>query len=529
LIEATPPMELRSINLDRRSPSHPETLSAYVSRTLKDWDPIIVSNRAPYELASTGAMRRGAGGVVTAMTAVAEATGATWIACARNDAERRMAESPQQPAVLRPGQPQFNIRYAPTAASVYNAYYGVIANPLLWFIQHYLWQLAYEPVIDESVYDAWHNGYVAVNEIVAGAAVSAAIVAKRRPLMLFQDYHFYLAPRMVRERMPDVMLQHFIHIPWPTPQYWTVLPQELRDAIIDGLLANDVIGFQTNRDVKNFLAGCEELMGLRVDHRERAVLHRGRVSWVRSYPISVDAAALTRLASSREVATEEHLVRQWRPDRLIVRIDRTDPIKNIVRGFLAYERMLRDHPELLGRVQFWAFLQPSRQDVVAYTDYLNRIRTTVQRINSEYGRTGWDPIRLELRESLKRAVAAYRAFDVLLVNSIYDGMNLVAKEGMFLNDRGGVLVLSENAGAYEQLGRHVIGINPFDVGATADALYRGLTMPLAQRRVWASEVSQQVAREDVVHWLKRQLEDIRELAPRLDSRHEASGAEVYSR
>ena len=256
-------------------------------------------------------------------------------------------------------------------------------------------------------------------------------------------------------------------------------------------------------------------MGLRVDHRERAVLHRGRVSWVRAYPVSVDVRTLHRVASSREVAGEDALLAAWRPEKLIVRIDRTDPIKNIVRGFLAYERMLKQHPELLGVVQFWAFLQPSRQDVAAYSDYLAEVRRTANRINAEIGRPGWDPIRVELRESLKRAVAAYRAFDVLLVNSIYDGMNLVSKEGMLLNQRDGVLVLSENAGAHEELGMHAITVNPFDVGATSEALYRALTMPLPERRTNIGAIRQKVLNDEVDHWLVRQLEDVRELTPRL--------------
>jgi trehalose 6-phosphate synthase len=449
------------------------------------------------------------------MLAVAEATGATWVACTRNQQERQLAGISEDLVVDRPGRLPFTIRYAMTDETVYDNYYGVIANPLLWFIQHYLWQLAYEPVIDEGVHRAWHDGYVPANQSIADAIIKVAVGAKKQSLVLCQDYHLYLVPRMVRDRLPHVTLQHFVHIPWPTPQYWTVLPKGMRDAILDGVLANDVIGFQTSRDVRNFLAGCEELMGLRVDHRERAVLHRGRVSWIRAYPVSVDAAALRRLAESREVAAEEALIRAWRPDKLIVRIDRTDPIKNIVRGFLAYERMLRDHQEWAGRVQFWAFLQPSRQDVAPYMDYLDHIRSTAKRINAELGRPGWEPIRLELHESLKRAVAAYRAFDVLLVNSIYDGMNLVAKEGMLLNERDGVLVLSENAGAHEQLAAHVIGINPFDVGATADALYRGLTMPQEERRQLLGQIKRQVRSEDIEQWLRRQLDDIRELAPRI--------------
>ena len=445
------------------------------------------------------------------MLAVAEATCATWVACSGSDVD---GDFNLDPTVRQRTPLPFSIRCAPTSPTEYAAHYGVISNPLLWFVQHYLWALAYEPLIDDAIHRAWHDGYLRVNQRVADLIVDTALRSRKQPLVLFQDYHLYLSPRLVRNRLPDIALQHFVHIPWPTPQYWTVLPHEIRDAILDGLLANDVIGFQTNRDVRNFLSSCQELMGLRIDEREAAVLHRGRVTWVKAYPVSVDVDEMQSLSSSREVAAEVALLERWRPERLIVRIDRTDPIKNVVRGFLAYERLLRDHPELVGAVQFWAFLQPSRQDVKVYRDYLARVRSTAARINDELGRPGWVPIRLEFKESLKRAAAAYKSFDVLLVNSIYDGMNLVAKEGMLLNERDGVLVLSENAGAHEQLGRHAISVNPFDIRATADAMYLGLMMPLAERRTRASAIREHVAGEDIQTWLRRQLDDLRELAPR---------------
>lgn len=494
-----------------------ESLSAYAAAILEQSDLIVAANRAPYELTATGALRRGSGGVVTALLAVAEATGATWVASARNETERRAAARGDDIAIERDGRMPFRLRFAPTDALMYDKHYGVIANPLLWFIQHYLWQLAYEPVIDETVHDAWCTGYAAVNQLIAQAIVDGASTSHRQPVVLFQDYHLYLAPRHVRDLLPHAALQHFIHIPWPTPQYWTVLPRQFREAILDGLLANDVVGFQTERDVQNFLASCKELMGLRVDYREKAVLHRGRVSWVRAYPVSVDVEMLRGLASSDEVQVEDGRVASWRAEKLIVRIDRTDPIKNVVRGFLAYERLLSTRPELVGKVQFWAFLQPSRQDVAAYTEYLGRIRSTASRINREHGAPGWEPIRLDFGENLAKAVAAYKAFDVLLVNSISDGMNLVAKEGMLLNQADGVLVLSENAGAHEQLGAHAISINPFDVEAAAHALHQALTMPVDERRTRGEGIRAEIKRRDIASWLKDQLTDIRDLAPRANA------------
>lgn len=506
LVSAAPELVGRVHRPTVRRPALPSSTLTALGRR----HPIIVTNRAPFERGRNGVWKRGGGGVITAMLAVAEASGATWVACSGDT------------KVPSSGGAASNDRYAGAPVPIdgvavdaesYRKHYAVIANPLLWFVQHYLWPLAYEPVVDESIHDAWTSGYVHVNRLVADSAVAAARRAVKPPVFLFQDYHLYLAPRMVRESLRDAVTQHFVHIPWPTPQYWTILPEAIRNEIFDGLLANDLIGFQTNRDVTNFLACCEELMGLRTDHRERAVLHRGRVSWVRAYPVSVDVDALRRLAVSRDVAREEAAVAAWRPEMLIVRVDRTDPIKNVIRGFLAYEQMLQRHPELLARVGFWAFLQPSRQDVATYAEYLDRIKAEVHRINDALGRPGWEPIRLELGESLTRAVAAYRSFDVLLVNSVYDGMNLVAKEGMLVNERGGVLVLSENAGAHEQIGRHALSINPFDVAATADAMHRALMMRTEERAMRAAAIADDLCREDVVRWLTRQLDDINDLAP----------------
>jgi trehalose 6-phosphate synthase len=496
-----------------RSTDHWEMFAAYVSRALQEWSPIIASNRAPYELNPAGGVKRGSGGLVSAMLSVAEATGATWVACARTEAERRLAERAEPLVLTSTGQRTFPIHHVSTNPISYEQYYSVIANPLLWFIQHYLWPLAYEPVVNQRIHDAWDDGYVAVNQQIAAAVIDVARISPRPPLVLTQDYQLYLAPRAIRDALPHATLQQFVHIPWPSPQYWTVLPRTMRDAIIDGLLANDVVGFQTNRDVRNFLGSCEELMGLRVDHRDGAVLHRGRVIWVRAYPVSVDVGGLLALSAGPGVAREDARLAGWKPEKLIVRVDRTDPSKNIIRGFLAYQRMLTTHPELIGKVQFWAFLQPSRQDVAAYKEYLQRVRSTAAKINSELQQPGWQPIRLELGENLKRAVAAYKAFDVLLVNPIYDGMNLVAKEGVLLNTKDGVLVLSENAGAHEQLGKYALSVNPFDVDATADAIFRGLMMPVEERRSRGEEIRRQVQSDDILHWLRTQLEDIRTYAP----------------
>jgi trehalose 6-phosphate synthase len=455
-------------------------------------------------------MRRGAGGLVTAMLTVADATASPWVAVARSPAEREHAAANQTVEV--PGlRGPIQLHYVQVEPEAYRRHYSVIANPLIWFLQHYLWDLTHEPLIDDAIWAAWETGYVVVNQLLAEKVVQVARRSARTPLVMTQDYQLYLSPRRVRQLLPEATLQHFTHIPWPTPNYWKVLPRGIRDAILEGLLANDIVGFQTSLDVRNFLMSAEELLGLRVDHRERAVLYAGRVVWARSYPVSIDVPMMERMAASLAVEKEVEELRATRPEKLIVRVDRTDPTKNIVRGFLAYETLLRKHPELHRRVAFWAFLQPSRQDIVAYRDYVESIQRTAARINSRFGQRGWTPIQVEFAENLRRAVAAYREFDVMLVNPIYDGMNLVAKEGMVVNERDGVLVLSENAGAHEELGEWSLTINPFDVGQTADALYNGLTMPHRARQQMGEGIRQVVRANDIGRWISLQIRDLRDL------------------
>jgi len=496
-------------SVERRKPG--TSLRGYVTRTLPSSSPIIVANRAPHEPRPEGGFTRGAGGVITALLTFAEVAGAEWVACARTELERGLVEkngATWEAPMLRGTT---RLHYATPSAEQYEQYYSVISNPVLWFVQHYLWDLANQPVINGRIHRAWKNGYVEVNKMMARRIVEVAHGLPGRPIVMVHDYQLYLVPRLVREQLHGAIIQHFVHIPWPTPQYWKVLPREIRDAILHGLLGSDIVGFQTSLDVRNFLMTCEENAGLAVDEREKAVLVDGRVVYARAYPISIDVASTTRLAYSHGVMVEERKLRDWRPEHLIVRIDRTDPSKNIVRGFLAYEKLLAHHPELKGRVQFWAFLQPSRQDVAVYRNYVRKVRQVVQRINKQYGAAGWQPVRLELGESVRKATAAMRNFDVLLVNSVYDGLNLVAKEGALVNRADGVIVLSENVGAHEELHQHVLSVNPFDIEATANAMHQAIVMGVDEKRRRNEGAREVVRTNDIARWITRQVQDIRDL------------------
>lgn len=497
-------------SVERRRPG--TSLRAYVTRTLPHNSAIVVANRAPHEPRPEGGFARGAGGVITALLTMAEVAGADWVACARTESERAMIAQQGTTWNVPLIRTEARLHYATPTPEQYEGYYSVISNPVLWFVQHYLWDLAQQPIINGRIHRAWKNGYVEVNKQVARKVVEVAASLPERPLVLVHDYQLYLVPKLIRDQLPGAVIQHFVHIPWPTPQYWKVLPREMRDAILHGLLGCDIVGFQTSLDVRNFLMTCEENAGLVVDDRERAVLVDGRMVYARHYPISIDVASTTRLAFSHGVMVEERKLREWRPQHLIVRIDRTDPSKNIVRGFLAYEKLLAHHPELKGRVQFWAFLQPSRQDVAVYRNYVRKVRQVVQRINTQYGAQGWQPIRLELGESVRKAMAALRNFDVLVVNSVYDGLNLVVKEGALVNRNDGVIVLSENVGAHEELYPHVLSVNPFDIEATADAMHQGIVMGAEERRRRNEGAREVVRTSDIARWITRQVQDIRDLA-----------------
>ena len=518
LLTLPPIAAAHSLGLVRVILSAMPGIESYLRRMLQGWQTIVVANRPPIDV-HTGPdgverVTRGGGGLVTAMASLAKSSGSTWIGAARGPSDLELVRRAGADGVVEvttEDSETFRVVFVEPDPEAYDLYYNQISNPLLWFIQHYLWDLGREPILDSKTGHAWRDGYVRVNQDFADKVVQVAQASRARPLVLTQDYHLYLMPAMVRARLPEARLQHFIHIPWPTPQYWKIIPRQMRDGILTGLLGNDVVGLQTSLDVRNFLMTCEENLGLGVDHRQRIVFYEGRSVWVRAYPISIDIRGMTEMAASPAVMKEEEQIAAWRPEMLILRVDRTDLSKNIVRGFLAYERLLETHPELRGRVVFWALLQRSRQNVDAYRSYLGALVAATARVNRRFQTGTWLPIRLEVGDNLHRAVAAYKSYDALLVNPIYDGMNLVAKEGVLCNSRDGVLVLSENAGSYEELGQHAIGINPFDIDQTAEALHAALTMPKRYRANRSRQLRQIVRRNDITRWISNQLQDLNDL------------------
>src|ERR671937_442224 len=403
---------------------------------------VLVSNRGPatFERDEGGELRvtRGGGGLVTALTGLVNHRDALWVASAMTEEDAEMSRQHGGRAFeCEVDGVTYRVRLVESAEEAYDRFYNVVANPLLWFIQHYLWDLSNAPDIRQNEVDAFERGYRAVNDDLARAVLEE--VAGEDAVVMLHDYHLYTAPRTIRRANPDVFLHHFVHIPWTQPEAWRVIPRDLREEIYEGVLSNDIVGFHTRAYRRNFMLCCRELFDLEVREYEEEILRRRR----------------------------EHL---------ILRVDRADLSKNVLRGFTAFDMFLTQHPEFREKVTFIAQLMPSRQDVPEYAEYLEKIEALVAVVNHRHGTTDWMPIDLKLEENLERAIAAYKHYDLLIVNAMFDGMNLVAKEGPLVNERDGVSLLSENTGAHEELAEFALSVNPFDVQEQADAIHRALTM-----------------------------------------------------
>lgn len=454
---------------------------------------IVVSNRAPVTYARENGervTRRGGGGLVTALAPLVSLHDVTWIANTLGEEDRAVAEEAGG-AVEETGRDgsRYRLRFVQNAPEQFDRFYNEFANPVLWFVQHGMTEL-----VEPPSREAW-DGYREVNLNVAEVVLQELEDAPDTPVW-FHDYHLYLAPAAVRAARPQATLSHFVHIPWPRPEAWELLTDEMRYAVHRGLLANDVIGLHTDRWRENFLACAAAIAG------------DVALPLVTAHPISVDTAEFDELARSEPVLAAEREIEAARPERLVLRVDRTDPTKNIVRGFEAFGIYLEAHPEMHGRVGMLALLDPSRQGIPQYIAYRGQIDDAARVVNERFGRPGWRPIELDVRDDFNRSVAAYKQYDVLFVNSVSDGLNLVAKEAPLVNERDGAVVLSENTGAYEELGDWVVRVDPTDVPGQAAALEAALELPDAERRAAARAIRSHVRGHDLKAWLEEQLADL---------------------
>ncbi|MEJ1200908.1 MULTISPECIES: trehalose-6-phosphate synthase [unclassified Streptomyces] len=456
---------------------------------------LVASNRGPvsYEVREDGSLhaRRGGGGLVSGLSAIGPDAGALWVCSALSDGDRE---------AVRRGAGEDGVRMLDVPADVHADAYNGIANSVLWFVHHMLYQTPLEPVFDAEFRRQWAS-YEAYNRAFAEALAEEAAEGA---VAIVQDYHLTLVPGMLRELRPDLRIGHFSHTPWAPVDYFRLLPDDIAEQVLRGMLGADRLGFLTRRWADAFTACCDAVVG-GVGGTEIGVHGLGADADFlrqRSHEADVDE----RMAALR---TEIGQGPDGSARRTIVRVDRTELSKNIVRGLLAYRELLAGRPEWRERVVHVAFAYPSRQDLAVYRDYTAEVRRVADSINEEFGTAGWTPVVLHVKDDFSRSLAAYRLADVALVNPVRDGMNLVAKEVPVVSDEGCVLVLSREAGAYEELGDDAVVVNPYDVSGTAEALHEALSVGAGERAERSKRLAAAGTALPPARWFLEQLEALR--------------------
>jgi trehalose 6-phosphate synthase len=465
-------------------------------------DPLVLaSNRGPVTFESTPEgrrQRRGAGGLVTAVSGALREREGLWIASAISAEDRTVAA--EGPVTAELGETRLDVRLVNIPEDTYAAYYDGFANRILWFVHHYLWDPPRTPRFtgaDDRAWDAYQEVNRRFAEVIAEAAPPSGVA-------MIQDYHLALVPQYLRALRPDLAIGHFWHIPFAQSDYLGLLADEWSTGLLAGMLGADVLGFQTARWADNFLSCARATARLR--SRDRTIEVDGRRVRAGVYPVGVSPDHLAEIAAEPAAAAARKELTAWLGDRrLILRVDRAELSKNILRGLRAYELVLERRPDLRRRIVHLALLQPSRRSVPEYREYTDSCLAEAERINERFGP---EAVRIELSDDFPRSLAAYSLYDVLVVNPVFDGMNLVAREGPCLNRRGGVLVLSRNAGAAVELAPAALLVNPVDVEKTARAISDALDMPLEERQERARRLRRLARGRPPDRWMDAQLRDM---------------------
>jgi trehalose 6-phosphate synthase len=467
---------------------------------------LLASNRGPvsFTVSDDGelTMKRGGGGLVSGLSGVARDEGVLWVCAALSDGDRSAVRQAPGGRLDQAGYETGALRMLDIAPATFHRAYNSVANSTLWFVNHLLYDIPNAPVFGTRFRRDWDS----YRDYNAAFALALAEEAGHGARVMVQDYHLTLTPAMLRAERPDLRVAHFSHTPWAPPEYFSLLPDEVAREVLEGILGADHAGFLTERWADAFIDCCEALLGAEADRTARTVTHEGRATRVGVHALGVDGKALWARAGEPDVESHMIALREQVGDRkLIVRIDRTELSKNIVRGLLAYREFLAAHPEWHGRVVHLAFAYPSRHDLPEYREYTASVQRCAQEIEDEYATEDWDPLILNVNDDYPRSLAAYRMADVLLVNPIRDGMNLVAKEGPVLSPRC-ALVLSREAGAAAELGADALVVNPYDVSGTAGALHRALVMPEDERVARRGRLESAATALPPQKWLAAQLD-----------------------
>jgi trehalose 6-phosphate synthase len=448
----------------------PDKLRLLLREELAGDEVLVVSNREPYSHMHTRngiEVKRPASGLVTAVEPVMRACSGTWIAHGSGSADRETVDRNDRVPVP-PSSPAYTLRRVWLTKEEEEGYYYGFANEGLWPLCH----IAHvRPVFRSS---DWEQ-YVAVNQRFADAVIREARTDD--PVVLVQDYHFALLPRMVRDVLPKATIITFWHIPWPNPESFGICPW--REEILEGLLGSTTLGFHTQFHCKNFLETVDRYLETRIEHEASTISYGGKLTQVEDYPISIAWPENGVTASVAECRVSVRQELGLPPNQLLaVGVDRLDYTKGIIERFQAVERMLETYPELVGRFTMVQIAAPTRSSLDEYQNFESRVRALVQRINKRFSNGTYEPILLRLEHhDTEQVNRFYRASEVCLVTSLHDGMNLVAKEFIAArDDEHGVLVLSQFTGAARELHEALI-VNPYHIEQSAEAIHRALTMP----------------------------------------------------
>ena len=502
--EALDQVEQRQrLELDFHENWTPQALQQVVRTHLRGEQILVVSNRQPYNhvRGDDGAARvqLPASGMVTALEPVVRACSGVWIAHGSGSADRDTVDRFDRIRVP-PDAPSYTLRRVWLTAEEEQGYYYGFSNEGLWPLCH----LAY--VRPAFRLDDW-NAYRGVNDRFAEVVTVEATT--RRPVVLIQDFHFAVLPRRLRERLPDATIILFWHVPWPNAETFGVCPWKRE--IVSDMLASDILGFHTRYHCQNFLATADRFVECQIDHEHMTVRFHGHVCHVVPYPISIEWPPRW-LAGAVDVPTARAQVRgRYGIDdgvTLAVGVERWDFTKGIVERFQALEVLLERRPELAGRITLLQIAAPSRSKLPAYRNLQRQTISEARRINERFARDAWLPIRLvgEHQEP-EQVFELYRAADVCIVNSLHDGMNLVAKEFVAArDDEDGVLILSTFTGASRELAE-ALPVNPFDIAETASAIETACRMHREERRLRMRLLRRTVKENDVYRWAGRMLMD----------------------
>lgn len=452
-------------------------------------DLVLLSNRGPLSWSAdpSGQLvaKRGSGGLVSGLSPLVEGTGAVWIAAAMSEGDREAARTSLTTAH------GLRVELVDIDPATYRMAYEVVANATLWFVHHGLFDLTRRPRFDRRFRQAWE----AFREYNQCFAQAAADVAPKGATVLIQDYHLALvAPRLLALR-PDVSTVHFSHTPFADPAALAVLPDAIAVEMLEGMAAARSCGFHAQKWADRFTACCQERLG--------------QAPGTFVAPLGPDLGDLERVATSQAARSAQADLASYVGDRsLIVRVDRIEPSKNLLRGLYALDELFRTRPDVIGKVVMLAMSYPSREGLAEYLAYRAELETLVGVVNETWGTPEWSPVRLETSDNFPRSIAALKIYDILLVAPVRDGLNLVAKEGPALNEADGVVVLSREAGAYAELGGAAIGVNPFDVTEIAEAMAMALDMAPDERRRRADALKELAVVHTPTSWLEAQLKAV---------------------